>query len=85
MTKDIDNFHAKLNASQGNLNSTTYDLYSRSLTHHHEQLFAKLFPFVSRSKKSPRTFHQLLARYTQPRGIVIPCGNDQFQVSCISL
>jgi hypothetical protein len=78
LLQELDQLESSLNSTQ--LNATTNALYSRSVRFHHEQLFATLFPYVSRSPKSPRTFDALLGRYTRPRGIVICTGNDQFQV-----
>lgn len=61
------------------LNSTKLQTYQRTLAYHHEQLFAKLFPYISRSESSPRPLKQLIKRYEREEGIVIPCGRDQFQ------
>ncbi|KAG9048643.1 hypothetical protein FS837_012352 [Tulasnella sp. UAMH 9824] len=58
-------------------------LTEKALTLEEEQddLFAEFFPYVSKSKKERRTLAQLRAGFTQQRGIVIPCGNDQFQMA----
>lgn len=37
------------------LNATTLETYKRSLAYHHDKLFIKLFPFVNRSPKQPRS------------------------------
>ncbi|KAK4057567.1 hypothetical protein OIO90_001212 [Microbotryomycetes sp. JL221] len=74
---DLDKFQTNLD-NRG-LNDTSKELYTRSTQHHFDQLFAKLFPYVSKSPKRPRTFNQLRQRYTIPRGIIIPCGNEQFR------
>ncbi|KAM0793480.1 hypothetical protein ACM66B_000921 [Microbotryomycetes sp. NB124-2] len=74
---ELDKFQQQLKTK--GLNSTSHDLYARSAQHHFDLLFAKLFPYISKSPKRPRTFNQLRERYTIPRGIIIPCGNDQFR------
>ncbi|CEQ38791.1 SPOSA6832_00239, partial [Sporobolomyces salmonicolor] len=76
--RDLEHFASTLNSTYTNLNTTTKALYSRSVEHHHQQLFDTLFPYIRKSKTVPRTLEQLRARYTVPRGIIIPCGNDQF-------
>ncbi|GAA6013259.1 hypothetical protein JCM11491_006333 [Sporobolomyces phaffii] len=75
---ELDSFRLSLNSTYSHLNSTTQALYTRSLEHHHSTLFAHLFPYVRKSRRSPRSFAQLRSLYSVPRGIIIPCGNDQF-------
>lgn len=53
---------------------------TRTLQEEQDELFAQLFPYVSKSKRASRTLAQLREGFTQPKGIVIPCGNDQFQM-----
>lgn len=82
---ELDRYKAELNGSYSSLNATTRQLYSRSIDYHFEQLFATLFPFVSKSPKKPRTFAQLSARYTRPKGIMYATarrdGNPLFTTS----
>lgn len=66
----MDRYREQLTSNYSLLNQTTHDLYTRSIDYHFEQLFATLFPFVSKSPKKPRTFAQLSARYTRPQGIM---------------
>ncbi len=70
MLLELDQFQSDLNGSYSALNQTTHDLYSRSIDYHFEQLFSTLFPYISKSPKKPRTFKQLSARYTRPKGIM---------------
>lgn len=79
MLKEIETMRLSLPTEYPRLNSSMLSLYDRSLAYHHDQLFATLFPYVSPSQEYPRSFDGLKARYTKPRGIVIPCGADQFQ------
>ncbi|GAA6058680.1 hypothetical protein JCM10212_003368 [Sporobolomyces blumeae] len=74
----LDDFRERLNTTYPALNSTTKALYTRSIEHHHASLFDLLFPYVRKSRLIPRSFEQLRQRYTVPKGIIIPCGNDQF-------
>ena len=70
MLLELDKFQNELNTTYSALNQTTHELYSRSIDYHFEQLFSTLFPYISKSPKKPRTFKQLSARYTRPRGIM---------------
>ncbi|KAG8986231.1 hypothetical protein FRB90_004145, partial [Tulasnella sp. 427] len=54
---------------------------AREMQEEQDELFAKLFPYVSKSKKARRTLAELQKGFTHPKGIVIPCGNDQFQMA----
>ncbi|GAA5835395.1 hypothetical protein JCM3766R1_004774 [Sporobolomyces carnicolor] len=75
---ELDKFRNELNSTYSHLNASTQALYTRSLEHHHSTLFTHLFPYVRKSRKMPRSFSQLRSLYTVPKGIIIPCGNDQF-------
>ncbi|GAA5922905.1 uncharacterized protein JCM15063_003461 [Sporobolomyces koalae] len=74
----LDSFRSELNTTYSHLNASTQALYTRSLEHHHSTLFDLLFPYIRKSRSIPRSFAQLRSLFTVPRGIVIPCGNDQF-------
>lgn len=45
-----------------------------------EELLATLFPYLSKSKAMRRSLADLKKGYTHDRGIIVPCGNDQFQM-----
>ncbi|GAA5925201.1 hypothetical protein JCM3775_006395 [Rhodotorula graminis] len=75
---ELDHFGATLNETFPHLNESTKGLYARSVQHHHQELLQTLYPFVNKSPKMPRTVAGLRESYKIPRGIIIPCGNDQF-------
>ncbi|GAA5988573.1 hypothetical protein JCM5350_004458 [Sporobolomyces pararoseus] len=75
---ELESFRNELNSTYSHLNTSTQALYTRSLEHHHETLFSHLFPYIRKSRSIPRSFNQLRSLYTIPKGIIIPCGNDQF-------
>ncbi|GAA5870381.1 hypothetical protein JCM16303_001981 [Sporobolomyces ruberrimus] len=75
---ELDSFRTELNSTYSHLNDTTKALYTRSLEHHHSTLFDHLFPYIRKTRSIPRSFSQLRSLYTVPKGIIIPCGNDQF-------
>jgi len=76
--QELDSFRQRLNTTYPHLNSTTQALYTRSLEHHHSQLFVHLFPYIRKSRHIPRSFNTLQQQYTVPKGIIIPCGDGQF-------
>jgi len=76
--QELDSFRNELNTTYSHLNTSTQALYTRSLEHHHSTLFSHLFPYIRKSRQIPRSFSQLRSLYKIPKGIIIPCGNDQF-------
>ncbi|BGP21339.1 alpha-mannosyltransferase, glycosyltransferase family 71 protein [Rhodotorula toruloides] len=75
---ELDEFGSQLNETYPRLNASTKALYSRSVYHHHQQLLQSLYPYINKNPQMPRTLSGLRARYTVPRGIIVPVGNDQF-------
>ncbi|KAK4701006.1 hypothetical protein P7C70_g5231, partial [Phenoliferia sp. Uapishka_3] len=77
--KELDAFSKNLSATFPLMNSSQSLLFRRTLDYQHDELFSRLFPYISRSQDRKRSFGELRARYTRPAAILIPCGKDQFQ------
>ncbi|GAA6002720.1 hypothetical protein JCM10207_007643 [Rhodosporidiobolus poonsookiae] len=75
---ELDDFGSTLNETFPRLNESTKALYSRSVQHHHQSLLQSLYPYLNKGPSMPRSVASLRARYTVPRGIIVPVGNDQF-------
>ncbi|KDE05033.1 hypothetical protein MVLG_04576 [Microbotryum lychnidis-dioicae p1A1 Lamole] len=73
----LDQFDRAIDGSR--LNATMRETYHKTTRHLRDDLFRSLYPYVSRNDNHQRTFDDLLMRYSRTAGIVIPCGNDQFQ------
>ncbi|GAA5858776.1 hypothetical protein JCM8547_004983 [Rhodosporidiobolus lusitaniae] len=75
---ELDEFGTTLNETFPRLNASTKALYARSVQHHHQNLLQTLFPYINKSPTMTRSVTSLRERYTVPRGIIVPVGNDQF-------
>ncbi|GAA5820505.1 hypothetical protein JCM3770_002278 [Rhodotorula araucariae] len=75
---ELDEFGAGLNETYPHLNASTKALYARSVQHHHQTLLQTLYPYINKSPQIPRTVSGLRSTFKVPRGIIVPCGNDQF-------
>ncbi|SCV68758.1 BQ2448_879 [Microbotryum intermedium] len=70
----LDQFDRAIDGSP--LNVSMRETYHKTTRHLRDDLFATLYPYVSRNENHQRTFDDLLMRYSRSAGIVIPCGND---------
>ncbi|KAL8277398.1 hypothetical protein RQP46_010238 [Phenoliferia psychrophenolica] len=77
--KDLSTLATNLSSAYPSMNASQSQLFSNTLEYHHDLLFAELFPYISPKVDKPRTLGQLRERYDRGAGILIPCGQDQFQ------